>query len=280
MPDASGDEHRKEGMTKYDTLMAGLRRHDDAGNIRLDSFMRRIADMPDPVSHAQAVKFMLRRFSGWLGSRGASAREWEDAADAEGVPRAALESCWTVAFGKGAWEEFCTDTTLSRQRYNARAVLRRSPLLDDGLLVYPALPRNTPELSWCASQEEGYMVELGHMQVHWLRSPGGWDLVFRRRPKYGTTDRFASVTASVRSMGIRPGKHSFMIMEKCISSWKTTDSEKEVINIAETFGIDLEKQSIKTHIVTDSPAMIVLQRKTADGRVNRLEGMFIRQDVK
>lgn len=277
-PDTSADEIRREGMTKYDTLMAGLRRHDDAGNITLDSFMRRIADMPDPEPHARAVKFMLRHVSGWLGSRGASAREWVAAAAAEGVPQAALESCWTVAFGKGAWEEFCTDATLSRQRYNARAVLRRSPMLDDGLLVYPALPRSTAELSWCAS-EEGYMVELGHMQVHWLRRPGGWSLVFQRRPKYCTTDRFASVTASVRSMGVRPGKHSSMTMDKCISSWKTRESEKEVIDIAETFGIDLEKQAIKTHIVTDSPAMVVLRRKTADGRC-ALEGMFIRQDVK
>lgn len=265
------DVFRDRESTKFDTLMEGLRRLDDDGSLTLDPFMRRLAEMPDPARHAAAVRFMLQKRSclGWLCSHGASAKDWLEAAAAEGLPPEDLKSCWTVAFGRGAWDEFAKDYTLARQRFNGRAVLRRTPFMDDGLLVYPALPRPSPGMS----HRNRHEVRVGHMTVAWVRSSSaGWTLVLQCTPQRSNAG-FDALRMTVGNIG--GGMHKHTELSGALREWVTENAEEELYNIMQVFGSSAKRELSRTFIVTDSPAVVIIFRIV--GKKQVLENMFIKE---
>jgi hypothetical protein len=158
-------------------VLAALLELDDAGALRLDPFLRRVAELPDPETHARAASLALALAQGPLGSRGARASDWRRASADLGVDFSAV---WVAAVGREGWEAFCRGEPLDRARHNAQAMLRRSPLLDAGLLVYPAAgPRAERGVSWDSRPGERYELAAGCVRLLFTRVADGWQLRVR-----------------------------------------------------------------------------------------------------
>jgi hypothetical protein len=90
-----------------------------------------------------------------------------------------VRDVWTVAFGPGGWPAFAADGALARLRFGPRAALKRSPLYDDGLLVYPALQPIDPDVQAAREPGRRHALRVGNVQIEWTREAGAWRLAVR-----------------------------------------------------------------------------------------------------
>jgi hypothetical protein len=158
-PDGGAEEWAIDaGGTPKLRVLEVLRSLDDRGLVTLDPFLRRVVDMPpDLDSHAAAVDAALAL----LPYLPPHARFWEAASAHAGVD---LRLCWAGAFGAAGWPAFVAGAPLDVQRFGPKAMLRRSPSISSGLLVYPALGDDSQAVQR-SRPAQGHVILVGDLEV-------------------------------------------------------------------------------------------------------------------
>lgn len=158
-PDGDAEEWAIDaGGTPKLRVLEVLRSLDDRGLVTLDPFLRRVVDMPpDLNAHAAAVDAALAL----LPYLPPHARFWEAASAHAGVD---LRLCWAGAFGAAGWPAFVAGAPLDVQRFGPKAMLRRSPSISSGLLVYPALGDDSQAVQR-SRPAQGHVILVGDLEV-------------------------------------------------------------------------------------------------------------------